>query len=259
MSRHMQIAIIGAGNMGGAIADALLQQGTYTIAVSNPTPSKLQRFVQQGAHVTTDNCEAARQADIVVLAVKPWLVESVLAELSGQVALTHKTVISVAAGITGQQLCQWAGPEVTLFSVIPNTAIARRQSVTLIVPVRATAEATDAVCRLFEPMGMTFVTDEAHLAAATALTSCGIAYALRYVRAATEGAVELGMKPAEAQRLVAQTLRGAAALLEPEGTHAETEIDRVTTPGGLTIRGLNAMEQAGFTAAVIAGLKASTL
>ena len=89
------------------------------------------------------------------------------------------------------------------------------------------------------------------------LASCGIANALRYVRAATEGGVQLGFRAGEAQHIVAQTLRGAASLLDADGAHAETEIDKVTTPGGLTIRGLNAMEQAGFSNAVIRGLLAA--
>ena len=99
--------------------------------------------------------------------------------------------------------------------------------------------------------------EERLMNAATALASCGIAYALRYVRAATEGGVELGFRADQAQHIVAQTLRGAAALLDGDGATAEAEIDKVTTPGGLTIRGLNAMEEAGFTASVIRGLRAS--
>ncbi|WP_303037550.1 pyrroline-5-carboxylate reductase dimerization domain-containing protein, partial [uncultured Duncaniella sp.] len=94
--------------------------------------------------------------------------------------------------------------------------------------------------------------------AATSIASCGIAYALRYIRAAMEGSVELGIRAPLAQEMIVQTLIGAASLLQEPGTHPETEIDKVTTPGGLTIRGLNAMEHSGFTSAVINGLKAST-
>jgi pyrroline-5-carboxylate reductase len=94
--------------------------------------------------------------------------------------------------------------------------------------------------------------------AATSLASCGIAYAFRYIRAAMEGGVELGIRADEAKSIVMQTLRGAVDVLEASGAHPEAEIDRVTTPGGLTIRGLNAMEAAGFTHSVIEGLRAST-
>ena len=239
------IAIIGAGNMGGAIAEALLRMDGYKITVSNRTEGKLQRFAAAGASVTTDNCVAAKDADLIILAVKPWLVEDVLSELKANVQLAGKTLVSVAAATRGEQLCDWAGEGPQILTAIPNTAIANLASMTFVVPVRAEAETTAAIKALFDTMGQTLVTDEAHLPAATALASCGIAYALRYVRAA------------EAQDIVAQTLRGAVSLLEKEGAHAEAEIDKVTTPGGLTIRGLNAMEEAGFTNAVIQGLLAS--
>ena len=253
----MKITIIGAGNMGGAIADALMQTGGHHITVSNRSEGKLARFAAAGASVTTDNCVAAKDADLIILAVKPWLVEDVLAELKANIPLAGKTLVSVAAATRGEQLCQWAGEGPQILTAIPNTAIANLASMTFLVPVRAEAETTTAVKELFDTMGQTLVTDEAHLPAATALASCGIAYALRYVRAATEGGVQLGFRAAETQDIVAQTLRGAVSLLEKEGAHAEEEIDKVTTPGGLTIRGLNAMEEAGFTNAVIQGLCAS--
>ncbi len=253
----MKISIIGAGNMGGAIAEALLHKGTHQVTVSNRSEGKLQRFAQAGADVTTDNCRAAAQADLIVIAVKPWLVEQVLTDLTAHVDCREKTIVSVAAATRGEQLCQWAGQGPQLLTAIPNTAITRLASMTFIVPVRADEATTRCVRELFDTMGQTMLIDEAHLPAATALASCGIAYALRYVRAATEGGVQLGFRAAEAQAIVAQTLRGAAALLDVEGAHAEAEIDKVTTPGGITIRGLNAMEQAGFTHAVIQGLLAS--
>lgn len=90
------------------------------------------------------------------------------------------------------------------------------------------------------------------------LASCGIAYALRYVRAATQGGIELGMREDVARKAIAQTLIGAAELLLQNNTHPEIEIDRVTTPGGITIKGLNAMEAAGFSNSVIAGLLSSS-
>ncbi len=253
----MKITIIGAGNMGGAIADALLQIGGHEVTVSNRSEAKLERFAAAGASVTTDNCVAAKDADLIILAVKPWLVEDVLAELKANIQLAGKTLVSVAAATKGEQLCQWAGEGLQILTAIPNTAIANLASMTFLVPVRADEDTTAQVKALFDGMGQTLVTDEAHLPAATALASCGIAYALRYVRAATEGGVQLGFRATDAQDIVAQTLRGAVSLLEKEGAHAEAEIDKVTTPGGLTIRGLNAMEEAGFTNAVIQGLLAS--
>jgi pyrroline-5-carboxylate reductase len=105
-------------------------------------------------------------------------------------------------------------------------------------------------------MGQTIITEERLLGAGTTLASCGIAYAMRYVRAASEGGVELGFKAGEAQKIVMQTMRGAVELLQATGMHPEAAIDLVTTPGGVTIKGLNEMEHAGFTSSVIRGLKA---
>ena len=129
---------------------------------------------------------------------------------------------------------------------------------TFVVPVDATPEQTALVKGLFDEMGTALLTDYQHLAAGTTLASCGIAYAMRYIRAASEGGVELGFKADVSKEIVMQTLEGAVQLLRATGMHPEQAIDQVTTPGGLTIKGLNEMEHAGFTSAVIRGLKAST-
>ena len=129
-------------------------------------------------------------------------------------------------------------------------------SMTFIVPIGASEAETKTVVNIFDEMGNSLITDEAHLAAGTTLASCGIAYAMRYIRAASEGGVELGFKADDAKRIVMQTMKGAVELLEASGLHPEAAIDLVTTPGGVTIKGLNEMEHAGFTSAVIRGLKA---
>ena len=146
---------------------------------------------------------------------------------------------------------------IPLFLVIPNIAIAQLQSMTFIVPsVAVTQQHTEQVQALFDSMGKTIITDEQHLGAGTTLASCGIAYAMRYVRAASEGGVELGFKADDAKLIVMQTMKGAVELLEATGLHPEAAIDLVSTPGGVTIKGLNEMEHNGFTSSVIKGLKA---
>jgi pyrroline-5-carboxylate reductase len=127
---------------------------------------------------------------------------------------------------------------------------------TFIVPVDTTEKETKIIKDIFDEMGDTLLTDEQHLASGTTLASCGIAYAMRYIRAAAEGGVELGFKADDAKKIVMQTMKGAVNLLQASGLHPEAAIDLVTTPGGLTIKGLNEMEQAGFTSSVIRGLKA---
>ena len=259
----MKIAIIGAGAMGGALADGFIKSGAVKpadISVANPTAQKLEHFALQGASVTTDNKTATEGADIVIIAVKPWLVEQVVNELKPVLNYTRQTIITVAAGISGSQFTAWLKKDDAVpqtFIVIPNTAIAVLASMTFIVPVNATADTTTTIKALFDNVGQTMVTDERHLSAGMTLASCGIAYAMRYVRAAAEGGVELGFKADMAKDIVLQTMKGAVELLQANGNHPEAEIDKVCTPGGLTIRGLNEMEHAGFTSAVIRGLKAS--
>lgn len=248
--------------MGSAMADGFIKSGAVKpadISVANPTAQKLEHFALQGASVTTDNKTAAEGADIVIIAVKPWLVEQVVNELKPVLNYTRQTIITVAAGISGSQFTAWLKKDDAVpqtFIVIPNTAIAVLASMTFIVPVNATADTTAIVKALFDNVGQTMVTDERHLSAGMTLASCGIAYAMRYVRAAAEGGVELGFKADMAKDIVLQTMKGAVELLQANGNHPEAEIDKVCTPGGLTIRGLNEMEHAGFTSAVIRGLKA---
>ena len=249
--------------MGGAMADGFIKSGAVKsadISVANPTAQKLEHFALQGASVTTDNKTAAEGADIVVIAVKPWLVEQIVNELKPVLNYTRQIIITVAAGISGSQFTAWLKKDDAVpqtFIVIPNTAIAVLASMTFIVPVNATADTTATIKALFDNVGQTMVTDERHLSAGMTLASCGIAYAMRYVRAAAEGGVELGFKADMAKDIVLQTMKGAVELLQANGNHPEAEIDKVCTPGGLTIRGLNEMEHAGFTSAVIRGLKAA--
>ncbi len=249
----MKIAIIGAGNMGGALADGLLKAGFVEggdLIVSCPTIAKLSRFAQQGATVTANNREAVEKADVVIIAVKPWLVEQVLGELD----TTGKSVVSVAAGITLNQLTHWTAPDTDLWLAIPNIAASEMASMTFLVEGRTTGKAD--VKAMFDAIGDTIVCEEKQLSAGTTLASCGIAYAMRYIRAASEGGVELGFRATEALRIVMQTLYGSVKLLEATGLHPEQLVDHVTTAGGLAIRGLNEMECAGFSSSVIRGLKA---
>ena len=255
----MKIAIIGVGAMGGAITSGILESGfpPSDLILSNPTRSKIERFACRGATVAEDNVQAAAAADVVILAVKPWLLEKVTGEIVSGTSLTGKAVVSVAAGITGAELCVYLAdkegniPDIAI--AMPNTAATLGKSITFLVNVTCPDPRVRAI---FERVGTVMTVDEEHLPAAMALASCGIAFAMRYMRAATEGGVELGIRAMEAQAIVARTVEGAAALLLQPGAHAEAEIDKVTTPGGLTIRGLNAMEAAGFTPAVIAGHRA---
>ena len=210
-------------------------------------------------------CDADyRDADIVLIAVKPWYVEKVINEIKRSLDFDRQIIVSVAAGVSFDQLTEYltSGRDMdslgtpTLFQVIPNTAIEVRSSMTFVAARNASREQTDLILRIFNELGKAALIDERQMASGTALASCGIAFALRYIRAAIEGGVELGIPAKQAQEIVAYTVRGAADLLIAHQSHPEAEIDKVTTPGGITIKGLNEMERAGFTPAVIQGLLA---
>lgn len=263
----MKIAIIGAGNMGGALARGLAQGSiipTSDIYVSNPSFAKLDalKSAYPEINVTTNNCEAAVAADMVVLAVKPWKVVEVLDEIKPYMDYTRQVVASMVGGLGTAQLSEWldkgCGVLPATYLIIPNTAIATMSSMTFITSVRSNEKQDRLLLEVFNELGEAMMVDEGLIAAGTSLASCGIAYALRYIRAAMEGGVELGFRADDAKRIVMQTMRGAADILAANSSHPKAEIDRVTTPGGLTIKGLNAMEEAGFTRSVIAGLRAST-
>ena len=253
--------------MGGALARGLAQCSiipTSNIYVSNPSTAKLEALKSAfpEINITTDNCTAATAADIVVLAVKPWKVEGVINEIKPHLDYSRQAVASMVGGLGIAQLSEWLDngcdtlPQT--YIIIPNTAIATKSSMTFISSARAKMEQQNFLFDVFSELGEVMFIEESAMPAATSLASCGIAYALRYIRAAMEGGVELGIRADDAKLIVMQTLQGAIDLLTASNAHPEAEIDRVTTPGGLTIKGLNAMEAAGFTHSVIEGLRAST-
>lgn len=253
----MKIAIIGGGNMGGATAIGLVKAGVRGISVTTRHESSLEKFKGYDIGTGVDNAAAAEGADIVILVVKPWLMEGVVKELKTTLNLDKQLVVSMTTGVVPEQYQQWLGEDLQLAYVIPNIAIETGESMTFISNVSATEEQLKQLDTLFSKVGTVLTVPFDRLSAGTALASCGIAYALRYIRAASEGGVQLGFFAKDAAKIVAQTAKGAASLLEAHNSHPEAEIDKVTTPGGITIKGLNAMEEAGFTNAVIRGLLAS--
>lgn len=258
----MKIAIIGAGNMGGAIARGLAT-GTIVkaddITVTAHTQATLDKLSADvpGIHTTLSNREACESANLVMLCIKPWLVQQVLEEVYPAINTNNPVIVSVAAGISFEQLSQFmAGDQRPMARVIPNTAISIKQSPTLMCFNEQINEAErQLVQAMFDELGQAIVIDEAHMAAGTAITSCGIAYAFAYIKAAMQGAIELGFYPHVAKQMIDQTVQGAVALLEHNGSMPDQEIYKVCTPGGITIKGLNEMTKEGFDNAVIQGLK----
>lgn len=243
--------------MGGAVALGLHRFGKdVSLTVTTAHAETLQKYTKVGISATLDNLEAATSADTIILGVKPWLVQKVLEEIFP--ALSGKVLLSLAAGIPASQMAEWLrGSGIkAAYTVIPNLAAEIGESMTFASAI--VGEADTLVTSVFNFIGKTRIVDERRLNAGMMVASCGTAFALRYARAAMEGGIQLGLYPQEALEAVYQTMKGAVDLAAARGTHPEAEIDRVTTPGGITIRGLNAMEDAGFTASVIAGLTATS-
>jgi pyrroline-5-carboxylate reductase len=263
-TQDLKIAIIGAGNMGAAIARGLSKGkliASKNISVSDLYQPNLDALKQFDAEFTVSNSnrEIIVGADIIILAVKPWLVQVIAEEIENNIDYKSQQIVSIAAGVNLEQMAGFFTTEATMFRVIPNTAIDVLQSVSTIASFQASKEQEQLMVDIFSELGKAFLVPESQLNAFMSLSSCGIAYAFRYIRAAMEGGVEMGIYPHIAKEVVLQTLRGAVDLMEANHSHPEVEIDKVTTPGGITIKGLNEMEANGFSNAVIKGLNASHL
>jgi len=255
-----KIAIIGGGNLGSAIAEGLVKSRftqASDIIVTRRNTQLLDGLAAKGVMVTSDNAEAVRQASIVILAVKPYNVRDILRELSPALSETQHILISVVTGVWMEELQQAAGKSLPLFRAMPNTAIAIQESMTCLSHTHASADQITYVQSLFDALGKTVTIDEKLMDASTVLGACGIAYALRFIRANIQGGIEIGFDAATASFIAAQTVKGAAELLIKTGRHPEQEIDKVTTPKGCTIAGLNEMEHQGFSSSLIKGIVAS--
>ena len=255
----MKLAIIGTGNMGGAIARALAA-GKYAtcpdITCTVRSSEKLEALAAYGFNATSDNRKAVKGADMIVFAVKPWMMEEVVRDVAPFMDLSNQIVASVAAGVTFEQLAQWLGGEAAMFRIIPNTAIEVGSGVTFISSCNASSAQKTMILDMFSQMGYALEVEESMMAAGTALASCGIAYAMKYIQAASCGGEALGFSAEQARKVVEYTVKGAADLLIATGADPQVEIDKVTTPGGMTQKGLAAMEQAGFSQAIADGLNA---
>ena len=256
----MKIAIIGAGNMGGAIARGLAKGSIIPasdITVADPSEEKLEQLFCEFKDIktTTVNQDAVTGAEMIIFAVKPWLMKQVVRDLKLK---SKQILISIAAGISFEELAHYvAEPEMTMFRLIPNTAISELASMTLIASRNATPQQERLLVDIFNEMGLSRLVQEEKNAATTALTSCGIAYVLKYIQAAMQAGIEMGVYPKDAMQMVAQSVKGAAELILNNDTHPSLEIDKVCTPGGITIKGINQLEHDGFTSTVINAMKAS--
>lgn len=251
------IAIIGGGNLGSAIAEGLISSGFKSaedIIITKRNIATLEPLQQKGIRVTNNNIEAVQQADWIVLAVKPFQIKDILQQLKPYLNAGKHKLVSVITGVWIKDVQEILGSEFTLFRAMPNTAIAIRESITCICKHNAKPEDEQYIFDLFSQLGKTVFIEEKLMDAATVLGACGTAYAMRYIRANIQGGIEIGFDAATASLIAAQTVKGAAELLLTRHTHPEQEIDKVTTPKGCTIAGLNEMEHQGFSSSLIKGV-----
>lgn len=255
-----KITVIGAGNMGGALVKGWAKTGMYDLTVTARTQQTLDGITREypQVHTMLDNVAAVTDADVIVLAVKPWLVESVIAQIKDAIDYERQLIVSVAANVFTDKLREYMGhAEARVFYVMPNIGAEFNESMSFVAPAEGMpAELISEVKTLMQAVGKVKLCREQEVAAGNMLAGCGIAYVMRFIHAMMEGGVEMGLYPKDAQAIAMQTMRGAVAVLEGTGAHPEAAIDKVTTPGGLTIRGLNELDHAGFNSAVIRCLKA---
>jgi pyrroline-5-carboxylate reductase len=254
-----KITIIGGGNLGTAIAEGLLKSKfskAADIIVTKRNISTLKSLKDQGIGVTDDNSAAVKKSEVIILAVKPFQVADVLNGIKKELT-PGKMLISVVTGVLISEMESIVKKSIAYFRAMPNTAIAIQQSMTCICSKDADNATVKYVNDLFSTVGKVVTIDEKLMEAATILAACGTAYAMRYIRANIQGGIEIGFDAATASLISAQTVKGAAELLLQKGSHPEQEIDKVTTPKGCTIAGLNEMEHQGFSSSLIRGIVAS--
>jgi pyrroline-5-carboxylate reductase len=227
------------------------------LTLTKRNTSSLAEFEAQGVHVHADNITAAKYADLILLGVKPYNVTNILKEILPELNPEKQTIISLATGISLKEMYEVLDPKTVTFRAMPNIAAEIQESITCICHEQAVPAQVDLVKELFDSIGFTISIDEHLMEAATVLGACGIAYVLRFMRAMIQGGIQIGFDSVTASKIVNQTVKGAAELMIQKNMHPEAAIDKVTTPKGCTIVGLNEMEHRGFSSAMVRGVIAS--
>lgn len=252
----MRITVIGAGNMGGALVKGWAKaareaKADLSIIATAKGTSRLDKIKAEFPEVetTTDNVSAAAVAQVIVIAVKPWMVAQVMEEIENVIDPSC-IVMSVAAGVEH--------PGIDVYTM-PNIAVEFAQGMSFVkTDAGSSAEAVKVAAYLLGLCGKVMLVDSKQMNAGNMLAGCGIAYVMRMIRAMMEGGVELGLYPDVAKEVAMQAMLGAVTVLDKTNLHPEAAIDKVTTAGGLTIKGLNELDHAGFNSAVIRCLKAGS-
>ena len=256
---EQKIAIVGVGNLGKAIADGLLISGLIkaeNLTLTRRNLTKLDDYKNKGVNITSDNIEAVKQSEIVIVCVKPHKFTKIVEEIVPELESKH-IVISTVTGIEIKDISEIVNKDISIFRAMPNTAISIRESMTCISSKNQADENIELVKNIFDKLGKSVIINDELMGAATILAASGIAFALRYIRASMQAGIEIGFESDLAQLIAAQTVKGASSLVLNEDAHPESEVDKVTTPLGVTITGLNKMEFNGFSSSVIQGVLSS--
>ena len=257
MTEINRIGILGGGNLGRSIARGLVTSGSFDpgdVAITRRRWELLDDLAEEGYFATSDNRSVVEGAEVVILCVQPQQMEGLLEDVASALDPGKHVVISTATGVSIADLRRWIAPDIPVLRAMPNLGIAIGESMTCLAADEASVDAVPVAESVFNAMGSTLLIRENQMTSATALCACGIAFFLRAIRAASQGGIEIGFHAEEALQLASQTAKGAAALLLSNRNHPEMEIDKVTTPQGCTISGLNEMENRGFSSAMVRGI-----
>jgi len=238
------IGFIGGGNMASSLIGGLVNGGVLTpnnIMVFEPNADKAQSLSQQfGIKIAADNSELIQQSDIVVIAVKPQVLEKVLSPLATDFQANKPLIVSIVAGITANSIEQWLAGEYAVVRVMPNTpALVSQGASGLYANNNVSIEQKEASTMLMNAVGESaWVDTEKDIDSITALSGSGPAYFMLFIQSLIDSAVNAGLDPDTAKQLAVKTASGAAALIESSDTPLQTLIDNVTSPGGTTEQAL---------------------
>jgi pyrroline-5-carboxylate reductase len=253
--KNYTIAILGGGNLGTSLAKGLICSKQFTnksLILTEKRESRIEHLKSLGFQVSNNNSETVRKSRVIVMSVKPQQFSALAEEIKDELTPEH-ILVSTVTGITLHDI-ETALGSLPMLRIMPNTALEICESMTCIAFKNTNAEQEAMMLSLFEKMGKILVITEDMMDAATVVGACGIAFALRFMRAMSQGGIEIGFNSEMSQFITAQTVKGAAQLIIETSNHPEREIDKVTTPQGITISGLNEMEHQGLSSAVIRGL-----
>ena len=258
----VRVAVLGAGKMGGILLQAFLKQNLFAPDQIHATVGHAEKAIalstQWGVDVSTDNLAAAREADLILIAVKPFQVPDLIAEI--RPALTaKKTIVSIAASVKTRAIEDAAGLDMAVLRAMPNTPSTLGVGAAAFCKGRfVDHEQMDLAKRIFETVGTAVLVDEKHMDAVTGLSGSGPAYIYIIIEALAEAGVKVGLPRDVATQLAAQTAFGAAKMVLDTGYHPALLKDQVTTPAGCTIDGILELEEGGLRVTLIKAVMRAT-